>query len=152
MHNTKIYFTKEGFTKLETDLAALRAKREPTVLRLQAAREMGDLSENGAYKAARFELSDIDRNIRRLTGLLKNAEVRPAKHDGTIGFGNVVYLTKDDLKISFTLVSKFESDPLLSRLSTESPLGEALIGKRVGETVTVNAPAGLMTYQIVKIE
>ena len=151
MHNAKIYFTKEGYAKLESDLAALRAKREPTVLRLQAAREMGDLSENGAYKAARFELSDIDRNIRRLTGLLKDAEVKPARHDGTIGFGNTVHLTKDNLKISFTLVSKFESDPLLSRLSTESPLGVALMGKRVGDTVTVNAPAGLMSYTVTEI-
>lgn len=143
--------TRTGYEKIEKDAADLRAKREPTVLRLQAAREQGDLSENGAYKAARFELSDIDRNIRRLTYLLRNAEVREPRHDGTAGFGNTITLGKDGTDHTYTLVSKHESDPLLGTLSIESPLGSAILGKRTGDTVTIAAPAGVMTYVIKNI-
>lgn len=151
MDKAKIPFTADGFAKIEHDLADLRAKREPTVLRLQAAREQGDLSENGAYKAARFELSDIDRNIRRLTYLLTMATVTPARHDGIIGFGNTVALEKDGKEITYLLVSKYESDPLKKKLSVESPLGMALMGKKVGNTIAIQAPAGTMTYSVVKI-
>ena len=152
MNNAKIAFTKQGYEKLEKELAALVVKREPTVLRLQAAREQGDLSENGAYKAARFELSDIDHNIRRVTHLLKDGVVQEARHDGRIGFGNRVTLDKDGTKIEYLIVGKHESDPMQKKLSVESPLGQALLGKGAGESVTITAPAGEITYKIVKID
>lgn len=151
MNNAKIWFTKEGYEKLKTELEALRVKREPTVIRLQAAREQGDLSENGAYKAARFELSDIDHNIRRVTQLLKDGTVREARQDGRVGFGNTVVLKKDEKEITYILVSKYESDPIEKKLSVESPLGQAIIGKEVGETIKASAPMGEMVYKILKI-
>ncbi len=151
MNKQIIYFTKEGYAKLEQDLSDLRAKREPTVLRLQAAREMGDLSENGAYKAARFELSDIDHNIRRISILLKNGEIKEAKHDGRIGFGNKVILEKEGQKIEYLMVGKHESDPRQYKLSVESPLGTALLGKQKGEIVTIVAPVGAMKYKVIGI-
>lgn len=151
MDNAKIWFTKDGYDKLGQELQDLRTKREPTLLRLQAAREQGDLSENGAYKAARFELSDIDRNIRRLTYLLKAGEVKAPRNDGIIGFGSLVALERGGQKFTYQLVSKYESDPGQNKLSDESPLGQKLMGKRAGEDVTVTAPAGEMYYKIIKV-
>lgn len=147
----KIFMTRTGYEKIEKDLTALREKREPTVLRLQAAREQGDLSENGAYKAARFELSDIDRNIRRLTYLLKDSVIREPRRDGVIGFASTVVLEKDGHRTTYTLVSKHESDPSAGKLSLEGPLGASLVGKKAGETASFTAPAGTMTYRIVDV-
>lgn len=149
--NAKILFTREGYAALEKELAEYRAKREPALVKLQAAREQGDLSENGAYKAARFELSDIDRQIRSLSYLIKYGQIQEAQHDGKIGFGNTVTLEKDGKQIVYLLVSKYESDPLKNKLSVESPLGQALMGRKVGESITVQAPVGKLIYQVVKI-
>lgn len=151
MKQAKIPFTKEGYAKLTTQLEQLQTQRIGAVERLQTAREMGDLSENGAYKAARFELSDIDRKIRRVSSLIKNGIVKNSKNNGTIGFGSKIVLEKDGNQINYLLVSKFESEPSEKKLSVESPLGMALIGKRVGEKVEVIAPVGKMTYLVKKI-
>lgn len=151
MDSAKIQFTKEGLAKLKSELAELGRKREPTVERLQVAREMGDLSENAAYKAARFELSDIDRNIRRLENLIKHAVVVDSTHSGTAGFGSRVVLAKDGREVEYQLVSKHESDPASRKLAMESPLGAAIMGKKAGEDILVRAPAGEMKYRIVKV-
>ncbi|MFH2019062.1 MAG: GreA/GreB family elongation factor [bacterium] len=151
MKQAKIPFTKEGYAKLGSNLEELQNRRIGAVERLQTAREMGDLSENGAYKAARFEMSDIDRNIRRVTSLLKNGIVKNSISGGTIGFGSKIVLEKGGVQISYLLVSKFESEPSENKLSMESPLGMALVGKKVGEEVEVIAPVGKMTYLVKKV-
>ena len=146
-----IMFTQAGYDKLVEQLADFRTRREPTVIRLQQAREMGDLSENGAYKAARFELSDIDRNIRRLEGLIKDAVVATPKGSSKAEFGSMVEVEKDGIKTQYQLVSRFESDPVQKKLSVESPIGQAILGKSKGDKVEIETPNGKVKYKIIKV-
>lgn len=152
MNTSRIRLTQEGYDKARKDLEELLERRKGAVISLRTAREMGDLSENGAYKAARFELSDIDREIRRLKILLRLAIVREVTNKGFIDFGSVVTLDDGENKITFTLVSGYESNPSEEKLSVTSPIGKAIAGKRAGDTVTVHAPAGAKTYKIVNGE
>jgi transcription elongation factor GreA len=147
-----IQVTKEYFEKSQLDLERLSKYREEVLVRLQAAREKGDLSENGAYTAARFELSDTDRQLKRLRFLLRFGKAVEVTNTGKVSFGNQVTVGMGSKELTFTLVSKHESDPEKRKLSVNSPLGSALMGKKVGEKVTVKAPAGEITYMIVKIE
>jgi len=151
MHPDKIKFTSQGYTNLQSKLAELENQRVGAVERLQTAREMGDLSENGAYKVARFEVSDIDRNRRRLSFLIKNGVVEKAAKNGVVGFGNQVTLEKNGEEVTYLMVSKFESEPREKKLSIESPLGQALVGKRVGDEVRVVAPIGEISYRVKRV-
>ena len=121
------------------------------LLRLQAAREQGDLSENGAYTAAKFELGATDRQLRQLGYLLKYGVVTSSLHSGKVGFGNTVTLGKEGKTLTFMLVSGFESNPAAGKLSEQSPFGRAVINRQVGETVVVKAPAGESIWKIVKV-
>lgn len=137
-----IPFTAAGLVKLPAELEKLQKYREEVLVRLQRAREMGDLSENGAYKTARFELSDTDRNIRRLQHLLKYGVVVTAPTDGSIGVGSTVRLVKEDgSKVTYEIVGTYEADPLKGKISLESPMGLALKGKKSGERIQVNGVA-----------
>lgn len=148
----KIQFTKEGYEKIQKDFSHLTEKRKEAVINLRTAREMGDLSENGAYKAARWELGGIDRQLRRLSYLLRMAKVYETNNNGFIDFGRKVTLFDGKSKLTFILVSSFESDPTQDKLSIESPIGKAIIGKRVGDMVRVTTPSGIITYTIDSIE
>jgi len=143
-----IPFTRTGYDKLLAERARLQQKRAETGIRVQTAREMGDLSENGAYKYGRMELGDIGRQLRQLSFLLKNAVVTPAQKNGSVGFGSVVTVTAPTGTKTFTMVSEYESDPLENRLSMTGPIGQALMGKKVGDKVSVVVPAGKVTYEI----
>ena len=146
-----IPLTQTGFNKAKTDYDVLQVKREEVLIRLQAAREMGDLSENGAYTAAKFELGSIDREIRRLGYLIKYGVVTSSATGNTIGFGNEITLEKDGKQMSFVLVSGYESNPVEKKLSEQSPFGKAVIGHKVGDTIVVVAPAGEISWKIVKV-
>lgn len=152
MNKKKISFTKEGYQKMTKDYQELTEKRKEAVIRLRTAREMGDLSENGAYKAARFELTAIDRELRRLAYLLQMGEIVESKNNGTVDFGCKITVVEGKNKMTFTLVSGYESDPSQRRLSVYSPMGKAVMGKRVGEKVIVYAPSGQIIYKIVAVE
>jgi transcription elongation factor GreA len=146
-----IPLTQEGFDKAKTEFEALQIKREAVLIRLQAAREMGDLSENGAYTSAKFELGTVDRELRRLGYLLKYGVVTKNTSGEKVGFGSEVTLEKDGKKMMFTLVSGFESDPSSKKLSEQSPFGCAVKGKKLGDKVSVVAPAGVSKWEIVEI-
>lgn len=148
----KIPFTKEGFEKNQKDYDNLLAKRKEILVRLQAAREMGDLSENGAYQAARFELGSTDRELRRLKYLLKFGVVTEKKDNNSVDFGSRVTLDDGKEKMSFLMVSGFESNPGLNRLSIDSPLGKAIFGKKAGDKVLLKMPEGTTEYLISKVE
>ena len=135
---TSIPFTAIGYAKLQPELEKLQKYREEVLIRLQRAREMGDLSENGAYKTARFELSDTDRNMRRLQHLLKYGVVVSAPADGSIGVGSTVTLEKEDGgTVQYEIVGTYEADPLKGKISLESPMGLALVGKKMGDKIEV---------------
>ena len=146
-----IQFTQAGYQKVKDDIVALTAKRVGAVVSLRTAREMGDLSENGAYKAARFELSAIDRELRRLNYLLRFGEVAAIQHTGHIAFGSQVSLTDGNKALQFMLVDGYESDPQQKKISLKSPIGIAVFGKKVGDTVAVITPSGIKNYTIISV-
>ena len=147
-----IEFTKEGYEKAQADFDRLSEERKEVLIRLQTAREMGDLSENGAYHAARFELGTIDRQLKKLTHHLQYGKITETKHTGKIDFGCKVTLENAGKQMVFTLVNGFESDPKLKKLSVMSPIGKAIMGKKAGDSVTVAAPAGDMVFSILNVE
>jgi transcription elongation factor GreA len=153
MNSKAIYLTQKGLEDLQKELNELdKVKRPQIVKELSTAREQGDLSENGAYTAAKEELAFIDGRIDELEVILKNVEVIEDKHSTKmVSLGAQVNLTVNGKKEVFTLVGEWEADPMEKKISHESPLGKALMGKKVGEEIEVDAPAGKMVYKIVSI-
>lgn len=151
----KIFVTKEGFEELRREYEELTKVKRPEVLeRVSAARAMGDLAENSEYTAAREELSLIDGRIEELSEILKNASIideSTSRNIGTVQLGSKVTLKMSGKKEVFTLVGEWEADPHEKKISHESPLGKALIGRAVGEKVEVQAPAGKILYTIVSV-
>lgn len=150
----KIPFTKAAYEAMQAELERLTQERKAVIERLQTAREMGDLSENGAYKYAKIELGSIGRQLRELSHLLKNGEITAkTTNPSQVGFGSSVTLQRQDtgIKTTFLIVSTHESDPLEHKLSTESPIGQAIEGKKLGDTVLVQTPAGPVQYTIVAL-
>jgi len=151
----KVQFTQEGLDKLKVELGQLKgSSREKAVVRLQTARSMGDLSENSEYAAAKEDLAFIEGRIRELETLLKNAEVIKNGHSngGQIGIGDKVTVESQKVKNEYHIVGEFEANPLEKKLSITSPIGKSLLGRRVGEHIEVNVPAGRITYTIVDIQ
>lgn len=154
-NNKKIYLTKEGLAELKKEYDELINTKRPDVLsRVTQARNMGDLAENAEYVAGREELSFIDGRIDELEELLKEAVIikpntRASRH--LVKLGSTVTLHAKGKKEVFTLVGEWEADPKEKKISHESPLGKALLGKKVGEKVEVEAPAGKISYTIVSI-
>lgn len=152
----KIYLTQKGLDDHKKEYEDLvKTRRHEVVERLSSAREMGDLSENAEYTAAREELAFIDGRIEELEQLLKQAVVIEADghHKGkTVDLGSEVTVQIKGRKEVFTLVGEWEADPTEKKISHESPLGKALIGKAVGEEIEVEAPAGKMIYTVVGIK
>lgn len=146
-----IFFTKEGFDNLKKEYQKLFESRPEAVKTLKVAREMGDLSENGFYKAARSKLSSIDYNLRRLNSLIKQAKVSEKPRQGIAGIGSKITFTDGKTTRSFTIVGRYESDPSENKISNASPIGRALVGKRIGEDVRINTPSGETVYKILEI-
>lgn len=154
MNTKKIFLTKKGLEDLQNENDELVKKRRPEVVeRLSAAREMGDLSENSEYIAAKEELAFIDGRIEELEGVLRQVELISDGNHQTqaVGLGSQVVVTIGDKKETFTVVGEWEADPTEKKISHESPLGKALIGKTVGDEIEVEAPAGKMLYKVVSI-
>ncbi len=152
----KIYLTKEGKEELQKEYEELTKVRRPVVLdRVSQARNMGDLSENAEYTAARDELSFIDGRIDELEELLKRVELIQENHSNgaskTVQLGSQVTIHHNNKKEDYTVVGEWEADPIQKKISHESPLGKALLGKKVGESVEVTAPAGKIVYKIVTV-
>lgn len=154
INNKKIYLTQKGLDDHKKEYEDLvKVRRAEVVERLSLAREMGDLSENAEYTAAREELAFIDGRIEELEMLLKQAVIiADAGHKGkTIELGSKVTVQVKGRKEIFTLVGEWEADPTDKKISHESPLGKALIGQAVGDNIEVEAPVGKMVYTIVDI-
>lgn len=145
-------FTSVGYEKLKVRQAELLAKREVVLVSLQRAREMGDLSENGAYTSAKFELGNTDRELRRLAHNLKYGVVTAKAGTDRVGFGNAVTVETDGKTYTYLLVGTQESDPMQGTISLESPIGLALLGKKVGVKVVVTMPERTIEYRVKKIE
>lgn len=152
MAKQKIPLLAIALEQKKQDLTKLLLLRKEVMGHLVIAREMGDLSENGAYKAAKFELGGINRRIRQLNFVLDNAFVPEVNKLDIASFGKVVTLKNGTNTLTFTLVGSYESDPEQMKFSLESPLGKAVEGRKVGDKVMVNSPAGEVKYLIVEIK
>jgi len=151
----KVYFTSAGFQKLKGELETLRNKTRPSVVeRLALARMQGDLSENNEYASARDELAFVDGRIEELEELLKKACLMDNKHGSCpcVGLGCRVTVKNGKDESVFHIVGEWEADPAQKKVSHSSPLGKALLGKKVGEEVGFEAPVGKILYQIINID
>jgi transcription elongation factor GreA len=143
--------TQEGFQKLIDEERDLQDQRPGVLKRMVEAREQGDLSENAGYHAAKERLGYIDSRLRHLKLMIRFAEVARDKTSSLISFGNCVIIEADGQKSEFKIVSDIEADPQNGKMSDKSPIGQALLGRRVGDTVEVKVPDGSMKYKVVAI-
>ncbi len=154
LNNLKL--TQQGQDSLRSELEGLiNDKRPKLVDRLSYARAQGDLAENSDYQSAKEELEFLDGRIDELTDVLKNASVVPSnngKGDSGIGVGTKVTVKVNSKEVTFNIVGEWEADPMNKKISHESPLGMALVGRKVGEKAEVEAPAGKVMYEIVAVE
>jgi transcription elongation factor GreA len=153
LQNSHILVTEKGLNDLRAELADLQnVKRPALVERLSIARSMGDLAENSDYISAKEELAFMDGRIDELDELVKEAKIAvPTGHD-VIDFGHTVTVKIDSSTTKFQIVGEPEADPAKRKISHSSPLGQALMGKKVGDQVEVEAPVGKILYTIVSIE
>lgn len=147
----RIPFTKEGLDKIKFDYEKIKSSRPEAVETLRRARDLGDLSENGLYKAARAQLSSIDARLLRLEMLIKLADVQESK-PGIIGVGSRVALREGGNEITYIIVGEYEANPKEKKISTASPIGRALVGKKVGDTVEISLPTKKFNLTIKSIE
>jgi transcription elongation factor GreA len=150
----KTQMTKQGLEKLREELEDLIKNRRPKIVdRLQKARAMGDLSENSEYSAAKEELDLIERQIVEMKVIVENAEViESSNNKQSVNIGSTVLVEVNGVKDEYTIVGEFEANPLEKKLSHISPIGKALIGKKVGDEVEIEVPAGKVRYKVIAIK
>lgn len=157
MNSERVILTRHGAERLQAELKRLKKVERPRVIEAIAeARSHGDLSENAEYDAAKEQQGFIEERIRYLESSLSIAEViDPARLNvgDKVVFGATVALYDDhaDAEVTYQLVGNLEADPEHGRISIQSPIGRALIGKREGDEVEVDAPAGKRGYEILKV-
>lgn len=142
--------TAGGRKELEDELAVLKNRRGEIADRIAEARDYGDLSENAEYDSAREEQGVVETRIAEIEDILMNAEEIKAKKGGKIHLGSRVTLKNGTTK-EYTVVGPVEADPINGKISNESPIGLALMGKGEGEKVTISTPKGDTTYTIAAV-
>jgi len=148
----KLYqITDEGRKELETELTELKNRRGDIADKIAEARDYGDLSENAEYDAAREEQGLVESRIAEIEDILLNAEPIKAGKSSKVALGSKVELKTGKKTVVYSIVGPVEADPLEGKISDESPIGEALMGKKVGESVAISTPKGQITYEVVKI-
>ena len=147
-----IPFTADAYQALQTELRRLEEEKASLLIRLQTAREMGDLSENGAYKYAKIEIGNTNKRMRDIMQTLQHAVVvQKQPNPTTVVFGCTVTLQQGTRTRTYMVVSQHESDPAQGKLSMESPIGQAILGKSKGDTVTARTPAEPIQLTILEI-
>jgi transcription elongation factor GreA len=149
----KLYqITDEGKADLEAELAELKGRRGAIADKIAEARDYGDLSENAEYDAAREEQGLVESRIAEIEDILLNAEIIKGGKSSKVTLGSKVELKTDKKTVTYTVVGPVEADPLEGKISNESPIGVALMDKKVGETATISTPKGEISYEIVSIK
>lgn len=152
-NNDKIQFTADGLAEIKAELSELKDQKLTSAIdRVARARDFGDLSENAEYHAAKEELAFIEGRIEELEGIIQRASVVKLKgQNGSVDIGCKVTVAVAGKDHTYEIVGEWEADPLKKKISHTSPLGQALVGKKKGEAVEFEAPAGKVIYKIKKI-
>ena len=153
MNNKPAYLSKEGLEQIRQELEELvNVRRAEVASRIHEAKEHGDISENAEYEDAKNEQAFVEGRIQALSALIKNAVVIDENHSTThVQIGSTVTIESQDGKEKFTIVGSAEAAPAEGRISNESPVGRALLGRKKGDTVVVTVPAGDTSYKILSI-
>ncbi len=153
MNNKPTYLSKDGLERLRVELDELVNVRRPDIAaRIHDAKEHGDLTENAEYEDAKNEQAFVEGRIQTLSALVKNAVVIEENHSSThVQIGSTVVVESPDGRETFHIVGSAEADPGEGRISNESPVGRALLGRKKGDEVTVSVPAGDYKYKILSI-
>lgn len=146
--------TPEGYKKIETEIAELKKDRPRRIKILQEARSLGDLSENSEYTEAKRDLGHLQSRLRFLNKQLQYAQIVQKNNDGVIDLGSQVEIQfEDEVEIEpYTIVGTLEADVIDNKISFDSPLGAALMNKKAGDLVKVNAPAGSYQVRIISVK
>lgn len=156
MNETKeIFLTKEGLNELQEELKDLKENKRPEVIsQIKEARAQGDLSENAEYHAAKDKQGQIEARIKELEYIIDNASIISGTKSSTIKIGSTVEIEYIDDKETETykIVGSTEADPFENKISNESPIAVAILGKKVGETVSIESPNGNYDIKIVSIK
>ena len=154
--NMKQMYTKQGYQDLVDELKYLKlTRREEIKEQIAVARGFGDLSENAEYDEARNEQAKVEARIQELEALIENAEIIDETNMDvrSISLGSVVKLFDEDFEeeITYSIVGSNQADPLEQKISDQSPIGRALMGKKAGDRVTVTAPAGELHFKVLEV-
>lgn len=151
-----IYISKDGLKKLQEEMTELKTtKKKEVATRIKTAKEFGDLSENSEYDDAKNEQAFMEGRISEIEHILKNAKIIEevaCKNTDQVCVGHTVVVALEGGEAKFRIVGSYEADPELGLISNESPIGEALLGKKKGEEVSVKVPAGEIKYRIKDIK
>ncbi|QJU10768.1 transcription elongation factor GreA [Candidatus Saccharibacteria bacterium oral taxon 488] len=148
----KVYqITESGQRELERELEELKSRRGEIADKIAAARDFGDLSENAEYDAAREAQGLLETRITEIETILQNASIIQTGNSSTVMLGSTVELEANGKAVTYTVVGPVEADPLEGKVSNESPIGQALMGKAVGDTVTISTPKGELAYTVVAL-
>lgn len=147
------YLTQDKFDELKKELDFLKSKKRREIAdTLEYTKKLGDLSENAEYNDAREEQAKVEDRINHIEKLLQSASILSDKDNGCVSVGSKVSLLKDDGKeTKYTIVGSEEADMDMGKISNLSPLGEVLIGKKVGEKIELICPKGKVSYKILDI-
>lgn len=156
MVEKEVFLTKKDLLKLEEELEELKTiKRKEIADKIKVARGFGDLSENAEYDEAKNEQASIEERIAKIENMLVNAvtidESEITTDKVSVGSKIIIRDLEDDEDLEYLIVGSAEADPLEGKISNESPVGRAAIGKRKGDILQVETPAGVVEYRIVKI-
>ncbi len=143
--------TKEGRQELEAELETLKGRRGEIADKIAAARDYGDLSENAEYDAAREEQGLVETRVAEIEDILMNAEELKASRKTSVSLGSTVTLKNGRKEVVYTIVGPVEADPMEGKISDQSPIGQALMGKKVDEKVEITTPKGTTTYTVVSL-
>lgn len=148
----QFHMTKDGIKELQDELDSLVARRGEIADSIKTAREQGDLSENAEYHSAKEDQERTESRISEIEHILANTEViAKPKSDGEVVLGSTVKLKGDSGEKTFSVVGTVEADPLEGKISDESPIGRALLGKKVGDNVEIPTPNDVKNYKVQEI-
>lgn len=147
----QFHLTKEGVDELRAEMEALMGRRVEIAEAINTARQQGDLSENAEYTAAKTDQERTEKRIAEIDNILKNVKVIKRKKADKVSLGSTVELKNSNGKVTFSVVGTVEADPLEGKVSDESPIGKALLGKQVGDNVEIILPSKTEKYKVAAI-